>query len=61
MGKSEGEAVVDKDLKVFGVERLRVADQSIYPVMINGHTQASAYLAGLTLGDKLAEQYHLDE
>lgn len=34
MGKSEDEAVVDKDLKVFGIEQLRVADQSIYPVMI---------------------------
>lgn len=34
MGKSADEAVVDKDLKVFGVERLRVADQSIYPVIL---------------------------
>ena len=33
MGKSADDAVVDKNFKVFGVEGLRVADMSIYPIM----------------------------
>ena len=61
MGKSqELGGVVDTNFRVFGVECLRVADQSIYPHIINGHTQTSAYLAGLTLGDKIATEYGLD-
>lgn len=33
MGKDESTAVVDRDFKVFGVERLRVADMSIVPIV----------------------------
>ena len=62
MGKSEEDgAVVDSKLRVFGVENLRVADMSVVPIMPNNHTQTTAYLVGLTLGDKLANQYGLDE
>ncbi|OAP55286.1 hypothetical protein AYL99_10259 [Fonsecaea erecta] len=60
MGKEEATAVVDKDFKVFGVEKLRVADMSVIPIVCNNHTQTTAYLAGLTAGDKLAQEYGLD-
>ena len=60
MGQSEEEAVVDSSFRVFGVEKLRIADMSISPVLPNGHTQAAAYHAGLLLGDKLVKEYSLD-
>ncbi|KAL6247741.1 hypothetical protein RBB50_005089 [Rhinocladiella similis] len=61
MGKTEAEAVVDHDFKIFGVQNVRIADMSVIPIAINCHTQTTAYLAGLTAGDKLVAEYSLDE
>jgi choline dehydrogenase len=44
-------AVVDSQLRVYGVEGLRVADASIMPTLINGNTNAPAIM----IGEKLAE------
>lgn len=60
MGKpGDADAVVDKDFRVMGIENLRVADMSVVPVLVNGHTQAAAYVTGLTCADKLIEEYEL--
>ncbi|KAK5268398.1 hypothetical protein LTR96_006105 [Exophiala xenobiotica] len=61
MGEEESQAVVDKDFKVFGVQQLRLADLSVIPVTVNCHTQTTAYLAGLTAGDKIVAEYGLDD
>ncbi|KIV84118.1 hypothetical protein PV11_06090 [Exophiala sideris] len=61
MGRNEDDAVVDKDFKVFGVQNLRVADAGVIPVVVNNHTQTTAYLVGLMAGDKLVAEYGLDE
>ncbi|KAE8354687.1 hypothetical protein BDV28DRAFT_156034 [Aspergillus coremiiformis] len=37
------DAAVDSRFRVFGVERLRVADMSAVPILTNNHTQATAY------------------
>lgn len=62
MGKDEkaDNAVVDTKLRVFGVQKLRVADMSVVPIIPNNHTQTTAYLVGLTMGDKLVGEYGLD-
>ena len=40
------EAVVDPQLRVYGVERLRVADASIMPIIVGGHTNAPSIMIG---------------
>ncbi|RZF45036.1 hypothetical protein LSTR_LSTR001997 [Laodelphax striatellus] len=52
---SDTEAVVDVRLRVRGVEGLRVADTSIIPEIIGGHTMAVAYAIGEKAADLIKE------
>ena len=44
-------AVVDENLKVHGIEGLRVADASIMPIITSGNTHAPTVM----IGEKVAE------
>lgn len=55
------DAAVDSRFRVFGVEKLRVADMSVVPVLTNNHTQATAYITGATCADVLIREYGLNE
>lgn len=48
---SDPMAVVDNELRVHGVEGLRVCDVSVMPLLNMGHTQMPAY----GIGERLAE------
>ncbi len=50
MGSDAG-SVVDPELRVRGVQRLRVADASVFPEIIRGHTHAPA----VAVGERAAE------
>lgn len=62
MGKpGSPDAAVDSRFRVFGMESLRVADMSVVPVLTNNHTQATAYVTGVTCADVLIEEYGLEQ
>lgn len=55
MGSDEG-SVVDPQLRVRGVEGLRVADASIMPVLVRGHTHAPTMFIGSQAAELLTAE-----
>jgi choline dehydrogenase len=53
MGSDEA-AVVDPELRVRGVEGLRVADASVMPRIVRGHTNAATIAIGVRAGELVA-------
>jgi choline dehydrogenase-like flavoprotein len=54
MGAADDPAsVVDPDLKVIGIEGLRVADASVFPLVVGGNTNAPAVMVGERGADKI--------
>lgn len=60
MGRlGDRDAVVDANFKVWGISSLRVADNSVLPILPNAHTQSSAYVTGMACAEKLIAEYQL--
>lgn len=55
--RSDKNAVVGHDLKVYGILNLRVMDLSIVPIPISGHTNAVAYMIGEKGSDMIKKEH----
>lgn len=54
---SDAEAVVNSELKVYGVKGLRVADASIMPYIVSGNTNAPVIMIGEKCSDLIKEEW----
>ena len=55
--KSDPNAVVDPELRVYGVKGLRVADASIMPAMPTGHINAGIFMIGEKAADMIKQSW----
>jgi len=51
MGPDPSTNVVDSELKVYGIERLRIADASIFPHLVCGNINAPSIMVGEKASD----------
>jgi choline dehydrogenase len=54
-------SVVDHQLKVYGLDNLRIADASIMPRVTTGNTMAACVAIGERAADVLRRQHQLSE
>jgi len=52
-------SVVDGQLRVYGIEKLRIADGSIMPRVTTGNTMAPCVVIGERASDLIKAAYHL--
>jgi choline dehydrogenase-like flavoprotein len=58
MGKKEdSNKVVGTDFRVTRIDKLRIADMSVCPILTTNHTQVNAYLIGERCAEILIEEY----
>lgn len=55
--KSDEFAVVDSKFRVFGINKLRVVDASIYPVTLNANINAATIMIAEKAAEDLFNEY----
>jgi choline dehydrogenase len=56
---TDAQSVVNADLKVYGVDNLRVADASVLPRTMTGNTMAACVVVGERMAEMLASKHQL--
>lgn len=57
MGPDPKTAVVNAQLKVHGIEKLRVVDASVMPVVNSGHTNAPTVMIAEKSAENIIQEY----
>ena len=57
--QTQSTSVVDSNLKVYGIENLRIADGSVMPRITTGNTMASCVIIGERAGEILKADHKL--
>lgn len=52
--------VVDSQLRVHGIQGLRICDASVFPTIVSGHTAGAVLAMAEKLSDMLKEQYNIE-
>lgn len=55
--KGDPTAVVDNELRVYGIKNLRVVDGSVMPNVVAGHTNAVIFMIGEKASDMIKENW----
>lgn len=56
---NDPEAIVVNRLSVYGINNLRIADTSVIPIQITGHTNIPAVLVGKKAAEMIKEEHLL--
>lgn len=60
MAPEADKGVVDSHLKVYGIKGLRVADASVFPEIVSGHTTGACYAIAEHAADIIKAEYNLN-
>ena len=55
----DDESVVNEELKVYGIDKLRIADASIMPNLVSGNTNAPSMIIGEKCAEFIIKEHNL--